>query len=295
MNDQNALFRIRTVPKVSTGTGIRRVAKRRIVVGFALARCPRFSKVSAVAGSGGSWSRNAKLSSLLDSPVVLPSRSVNSHRIGRVVVAKRRIDVGFALAPCPRVYKVSTGTGSGGSWSRNAELTSVLRSSVVLGRVVVTKRRIDVGFASPVVLASQQCQESQDRAGHGRETQNCHRFWTRPLSSLFKSVSSRRIGRVVVAKRRIDVGFALAPCPRVYKMSTGTGSGGSWSRNAERFCARPLSSGGSWSRNAELTLVLRSPVVLASRRCQQSHLECDVYASRRGSCGDAKVDSERRS
>ena len=72
------------------------VAKRRTVVTFGLVSGLRISKVSTVTGIGGSWSRNAELSSLLDSSPVFASQ------------------------------KCQQSLGSGGSWSRNAELASLL-------------------------------------------------------------------------------------------------------------------------------------------------------------------------
>ena len=63
--------------------------------------------------------------------------------------------------------------GSGESWSRNAELSSLLDSSRV--------------------FASQKCQQSnRDRGGPGRETQNCRHFWTCLGSSRLNSVNSHR-------------------------------------------------------------------------------------------------------
>ena len=86
------------VSKVSTVTGIGGVvvAKRRTVVAFGLVLRLRVSKVSTVTGSAGSWSRNAELSSLLDSSRLFASQ------------------------------KCQQSQGSGGSWSRNAELSSLL-------------------------------------------------------------------------------------------------------------------------------------------------------------------------
>ena len=160
------------------------------------------------------------------------------------IVAQRRTVVSFGLALGLRVSKVSTVTGIGGSWSRNADLSSLL----------------DLRW----VFASQKCQQSQghrDRGGRGRETQTCRHFWTGVGSSRLKSVDSHRgpggpgretqscrhfcfhvarvstvteIGRVLVAKRRTVVTFfGLAFGVRVSKVSTVTGIGGSWSRNAD--------------------------------------------------------------
>ena len=120
------------------------VAKRKTVVTFGLVSGLRVSKVST------------------------------ATRIGGVVVAKRRTVVTFGLVSGLRVSKVSTATGiHGGSWSRNAKLSSLLDSSRV--------------------FASQKCQQPQgSMGGRGRETQNCRHFWTRLGSSRLKSVNSHR-------------------------------------------------------------------------------------------------------
>ena len=179
------------------------VAKRRTVVTFGLVLHLRVSKVSTVTGIGGvvvSWSRNAELSSLLDSSCIFASQKCQqSQGSGGVVVAKRRTVVTFGLVSALRVSKVSTVTGIAGvvvSRSRNAELSSLLDSSRL--------------------FAFQKCQQSRGSGGswcRGRETQNCRHFWTRLASSRFKSVNSHgdRGGRgVVVAKRRTVVTFGLA-------------------------------------------------------------------------------------
>ena len=86
--------------------------------------------------------------------------------------------------------------------------------------------------------------------------------------------------------------------------------GGSWSRNAElsSVWTRLLSSrlklsavtgiGGVLVSERRTVvafgLVSRRHVCVACQKHQQSHLEFNVYVSSRGSCGDAKVDSERR-
>ena len=71
----SSLFTL-SVPKVSTFTGIGGVvvAKRRTVVTFGLVSSLRVSKVSTFTGIGGSWSRNAELSSLLDSSRLFASQ-----------------------------------------------------------------------------------------------------------------------------------------------------------------------------------------------------------------------------
>ena len=118
-------------------------------------------------------------------------KSVNSHGDrGGVLVAKRRAVVTFGLAFGLRVSRVSTVTGIGGcpgretqsgrhfwtciwssrfksvnshgdwggSWSRNAERSSLLDSRLV--------------------FASQTCQQSRGSGGRGRETQSGRHFWT---------------------------------------------------------------------------------------------------------------------
>ena len=270
------------------------VAKRRSVVTFGLVSGLRVSKVSTDTGIGGSWSRNAELSSLLDSSRVFASqkcqqtqgsgvrgretqicrhfwtrlgssrlKSVNRHRDRGVVVAKRRSVVTFGLVSGLRVSKVSTDTGIGGSWSRNADLSSLLDSSRV--------------------FASQKCQQTQGSGVRGRETQICRHFWTRLGSSRLKSVNRHRDRGFVVAKRRSVVTFGLVSGLRVSKVSTDTGIGGSWSRNADlsslldssrvfasQKCQQAQGSGGSWSRNADLSSLLDSSRVFASQKCQQT-------------------------
>ena len=113
-------------------------------------------------GSGGSWSRNPELSSLLDSSrVVCVSKVSTVIGIGGVVLAKRRIVVTCGLG-CLRLnsvnshrdregrgreaqncrhswirlgssapHKCQQSQGSGGSCSRNPELSSLVDSSRV--------------------------------------------------------------------------------------------------------------------------------------------------------------------
>ena len=79
------------------------------------------SKVATVTGIGGSWSRNAELSSLLDS-----SRLFASQKCQQSQGSKRRTVVTFGLVSSLRISKASTVTGIGG--------------------VVVAKRRTVVTF-----------------------------------------------------------------------------------------------------------------------------------------------------
>ena len=92
-----------------------------------------------------------------------------SQGIGGVVVAKRRTVITFYVS-C--LKSVNSHRGSGGSWSRNAELSSL--------------------FDSSRVFASQKCQPSQGSGGRGRETQNCRHFWLLLGSSRLKSVNRHR-------------------------------------------------------------------------------------------------------
>ena len=170
------------------------VPKRRTVIAFGLACCPRISKVSTVTGIGagcgretqncrcfwtrlrghmdwgGSWSRNAELSLLLDSPVVLASQKCQqSQGLGWVVVAKRRTVVAFGLACCPRISKGSNVTG------------------------MVAKRRTIVAFGFACCpRISKVSTVTGIGAGCGRETQNCFAFG---LVSC-RRASRRRISKV---------------------------------------------------------------------------------------------------
>ena len=167
------------ITKVSTVTGIGGVvvAKPRTVVTFGLVSRLRVSKVSTVTGIGGGrgretqncrhfWTRLASLRlksvnshrdrggrgretqncrhfwTRLASPCL---KSVNSHRDRGVVLAKPRTVV---ILVSPRVFafqKCQQSQGSEGSWSRNAELSSLLDSSRV--------------------FASRKCQQSQGSGG----------------------------------------------------------------------------------------------------------------------------------
>ena len=174
-------------------------------------------------------SRNAELSSLFT--FLALQKCQQSQGSGGVVVAKRRTVVTFGLVSFLRVSKVSTVTGIGGgrgretqncrhfwtrlgssclksvnshrdwggSWSQNAELSSLLDS--------------------PRVFASQKCQQSQGSGGS----------WSRnaELSSLLdssrffasqKCQQSQGSGGVVVAKRRTVVTFGLVSFLRVSKV-----------------------------------------------------------------------------
>ena len=74
------------------------------------------------------------------------------------IVAKRRTVVTFSAQPS----KSANSRRLGGSWSQNAELSSLL----------------DLRW----VVASQIVNSHRDRRCRGRETQNCRHFWTCLLS-----------------------------------------------------------------------------------------------------------------
>ena len=93
---------------------------------FGLALRLGVARRSTATGIGGSWSRNAKLSSLLTRVWSSRLKSVNSHRDRGVAVAKSRTVVTFGLAFGPPSQQCQRSQGSGGSWSRNAELSSPL-------------------------------------------------------------------------------------------------------------------------------------------------------------------------
>ena len=235
-------------PRVSESVAHRRepqiVAKRRTVVTFGLVSRLRVSKVSTVTGIRGSWSRNAELSSLLDSSRVFASQKrQQSQGSGGGVLAKRRTVVTFGLVSRLRVSKVSTVTGIVG-------VVSLLDSSRVFasqksqgsGGVVVAKRRTVVTFGLVSRLrVSKASTVTGIRGGRGRKTQNCRHFWTRLASSRLKSVNSHRDPGGRGRKTQNCRHFGLVSRLRVSKVSTVTGIGGSWSQNAELLSLLALS------------------------------------------------------
>ena len=94
--------------------------------------------------------------------------------------------------------------GSGGSWSRSPELSSLLDSSRLFasqkcqqsqgsGGVVVAKPRTVVTFGLVSCLRVSKVSSHRDGGGgRGREAQNCRHFWTCLVSSRLKSVNSHR-------------------------------------------------------------------------------------------------------
>ena len=184
-------------------------------------------------------------------------KSVNFRDRGGVVVAKPKTVVTFGLVSGLRVSKASI-SGIGGSWLRNAELSSLLDS--------------------PRVFASQKCQQSQGSGGRGCETQNCRHFWTCLGSSRLKSVNFRDRGGRGCETQNCRT-FGLASGLRVSKVSI-SGIGGVVVAKPKTVVTFGLVSGlrvskasisgigGSWLRNAELSSLLDSSRVFASQKCQ---------------------------
>ena len=110
--------------------------------------------------------------------------------------------------------KCQQSQGSGGSWSRNADLSSLLAR---LG----SSRLKSVN-------------SHRDRGGCGRETQICRHFWTRLGSSCLKSVNSHRdpggCGRETQICRHF---WTRLGSSRLKSVNSHRDWGGSWSRNAE--------------------------------------------------------------
>ena len=322
------------------------VAKPRTVVTFGLVLRLRVSKVSTVTGIGGvvlAKPRTVVTFGLVSGLRVSKMSTVTGIR--GVVVAKPRTVVTFRLVSGLRVSEMSTFPGSGGSWSRNPKLSSVLDPSRVFafqkcqqsqgwggrGRETQNCRHFWTRPGSSHLksvnshkdqggrwtrLASSRLKSvnrHRDRGGRGRETQNCRHFWTRPGlrvsnggretqncrhfstrvgSSRFRNVNIPRIGGVVVAKPRTVVSFG--PVSRLFafqkcQQSQGWGGscretqncrhfwtrpgsshlksvnshkvqGGRWTSLAFQKCQPSQRSGGSWSRNPELSSLLDSPL-----------------------------------
>ena len=185
------------VSKVSIVTGIAGavVAKRSTVVTFGLASgSSRFNSVNShTQGSGGSWPRNAEVSSLFGLISGLRVSKVSTVTgIAGVVVAKRTTVVNFGLVSgSSRLKSVNSHRDRGGRGRETQKLSSLLDSSRV--------------------FASQKCQQSQGSRGS----------WSRnaELSSLLDSSPGLRVSKVstvtgiagvMVAKRRTVVTFGLA-------------------------------------------------------------------------------------
>ena len=320
-----ASARVRKGPRVSESVEHRResqiVAKQRIVLTF---YASRLKSVNTHRDPGGSWSRNAELSSLLVSSlcvskvstftgiwggrgreaqncrhfwsrvfasqkcqhsqgsggVVVAKRrtvvtfgleslrlkSVNVHRdLGGVVVAKRRTVVTFGLESL-RLKSVNTHRDPGGSWSRSAELSSLLVSSLCVSKVSTV-----TGI----------------RGGRGREAQNCRQFWSRVFASQ-KCQQSQGSGGVVVAKRRTVVTLGLVSGLRVSKVSTVTGIPSSRLKSVNSH----RDPGGSWSRSAELSSLLALPLERGERRGERREEKREMRGEKRDERRERK--GERR-
>ena len=174
---------------LATVTGIGRVlvAKRRSVVTFGLILGRRVSKVSTITriggslsekssdldsrsiaasqkwqlsqGSGGSLSQNADLSSLLDSHLVAASQKCQQSQASEGSLSQNGKIVRFGLAFDRRVSKVSTVTGLGESWPRNAELSTLL--DLLLER----RERLEEGGER----REERREEERERKGQRRE------------------------------------------------------------------------------------------------------------------------------
>ena len=179
------------------------VAKRRTVVAFELdSRLVLASqKCQQSQEWRGSWSRNAELSSLLDLRCVFASQNEGS---GGVPVAKRRTVVAFELDSrlVLASQKCQQSQEWRGSWSRNAELSSLLDLRCVFASQNEgsgKRSRSRNAELSPLlnwtrVWSSRlkNVNSLKDCRGPGRETPNYRRFWTCVGSSHLKSVNSQR-------------------------------------------------------------------------------------------------------
>ena len=148
----------RNVSTVSTVTGIGRVlvAKRRTVVAFGLACCPRVSTVSTVTG------------------------------IWRVLVAKHKTVVAFGLACCPRIsYSDNSHRHRA---SRGLETQNLL-SLLALCLVVAFQDCCRSWPRVSSLLLKSVCSDRGSGA-RGLEAQSCRRFWSRVSSLFLESVNS---------------------------------------------------------------------------------------------------------
>ena len=182
--------------RVGHARGTKIVAKRRTVVTFGLVLRLRVSNVSTVTGiRGGPGRETHNCPHFWTRPESSRIKSVNSHR--------DRGSPGRETQNCQHFWKQSR--GSGGPWSRNAELSSLLDSSRV--------------------LASQKCQQSRG----GSRSRNAKLSSLLDSSCVFasqKCQESQGSGGVLVAKRRTVVTFGLVLRLRILKLSTITGIGG---------------------------------------------------------------------
>ena len=158
-------------------------------------------------GSEGSWSRNAKLSSLLDLRFVVASEKCqHSHGSGkslsRIAKLSSLLDLRFVVAS----EKCQHAQGSGGP---DREMQNCRH----FWTCVSSSRLKSVNIHT-------------DRGSPCRASQNCRHFWTCVSSSHLKSVNMHKDPGVLVAKRRTVVTFGLAFGRCVSKASTLTRIGG---------------------------------------------------------------------
>ena len=161
------------------------------------------------------------------------------------------------------LQKCQQSQGSGGSSSRNPDLSSLLDS--------------------PRVFASQKCQQSQGSGGSSSRNPELSSLLDSPR--VFASTCQQSRGSGGSSSRNPKLSSLLDSFRVVasQKCQLSQGSGGSWSRNPElsslldsfRFVARQKcqlsqGSGGSSSRNPELSSLLDSPRVFASQKCRLS-------------------------
>ena len=172
---------------LATVTGIGRVlvAKRRSVVTFGLAFGRCVSRVPTITGIGRSLSQNADVSSLLDSRLVAASQKCQqSQGSGGSLSqnAKQSSDLDSRLIAASQKWQLSQ--GSGGSWSQNADLSFW---------ICVWSPRL------------KNANNHKDRAGPGRETQNCRYFWTCVWSPRLKRVTVTGPGRNAELSSLLDL------------------------------------------------------------------------------------------
>ena len=181
---------------------------------------------------------------------------------------------------------------------------------------IVAKRRTVVTF---YVSYYKSVNSHWDRGGRGRETQNCHHFWTRLASSRLKSVNSHRdrggpwsrnaelsslftfritkvstvtgIGGVVVAKRRTVITFGLVSGLRVSKVSTVTGIAGGVVAKRRTVVTFGLASGERRGERREEKREMRGEK--RGERREERREERDERREKRGEKRDEKREERR--
>ena len=316
------------VSKVSIFTEIERVmvAKRRTVVMFWICVwSSRFKSVNSHKDREGRGRETQICRHFWTRVWSSRFKSVNSHRDrggrGRETqICRHFLDSCLVFAS----QKCQQSQGSGGSWSRNAELWSLfglafgLRISKMstvtgIGGVVVAKRRTVVTFG--LVSGVRVSKVSTFTGIRGvvvakcRETQNCRYFWPRLGSSRLKESIFTEIERVMVAKRRTVVMFWICVWSSRFKSVNSQRDRGGRGREtqicrhfldsclvfASQKCQQSQGSGGSWSRNADLSSLLD---LVAKRRREERGEERrekgEERGERRGERGERRREEERR-